>query len=76
MKYKIGDMFILDGDRGRDRAIVIIIGEYRCKHTNNVWHVVEYNYLTSTASNITEGLRGDDDIDIMINRDKFTYIPA
>lgn len=74
MKYKIGDMFILDGDR--DRAIVIIIGEYRCKHTNNVWHVLEHNYLTSTASHTTEGHNNDADIDIMINRDKFTYIPA
>lgn len=76
MKYKIGDMFVLDGDRGRDRAVVIIIGEYLCKHTNHIWHVVDYIYYNLYGSKTSELHKSDVDIDIMINRDKFIYIPA
>ena len=76
MKYKIGDMFVLDGDRGRDRAVVIIIGKYFCKYTHSAWHVVDHIYYNLYGSKTSEVHKDDADIDIMINRDKFTYIPA
>lgn len=76
MKYKIGDMFVLDGDRGTDRAVVIIIGEYVCKYTHSAWHVVDYIYYNLYGSKTSEIHKSDVDIDIMIDRDKFTYIPA
>lgn len=76
MKYNIGDMFILDGDRGTDRAVVIIIGEYLCKFTNGVWHIVDFIYHNLYLSKTIQIHKSDLDIDIMINRDKYTYIPV
>jgi hypothetical protein len=76
MKYKIGDMLILDGDRLRDRAVVIIIGEYFCKYTHSAWHVVDYIYYNLYGSTTSEIYKSDIDINIMINSHKFIFIPA